>query len=413
MENLNKTFWNKYYKTTNDDIKKESSFASFIYSNYIFKYNDDNIYLKICDLGSGNCRDTIYFNYKGNLCYGVDINGILNKENNNCKLIKKDVEKVLKNYELKTLFDIIYMRWFLHAMPYNISNSIFINAVHNLKPNGIICIEVRSLNDKELKKNSIYDENDKSYITTHKRWLYSIDICKELASKNNCDILYCEEGYFSPNKNTETSNPLLIRFICRKKLLPYYQNSENYIKYKHIIPKIKQSTLSSYNNINIMNKILEKNKIKYIAVDRTLLGLNRHGGIIPWDNEIYIGFIEDNWEKLFSIKDELQKNGLKCKINGENHCNFNSINCFKLIRKNNFYEGLYSTYCSVNEYNNVVKQIFGYSYIYAPFCNHNSLTKKYGEKYFINENINDNFYLKNLNVKNFSLNYNDLSYQLE
>jgi tellurite methyltransferase len=216
MNNKNKNFWDKYYKTTTDDILKPSSFAIFVYENYIEKYNNDNVYLKICDLGSGNCRDTIFFSNKKNLCYGVDINGVLNIESDNCKLIKKDVESVLKNDELCRLSDIIYMRWFIHALPYNISNNIFINAVHNLKPNGLICIEVRSINDNELKKNSTYDENDKSYTTTHKRWLYSIDMCKELASNNDCDILYCEEGYFSPNKNTETENPLLIRFVCRK-----------------------------------------------------------------------------------------------------------------------------------------------------------------------------------------------------
>lgn len=44
------------------------------------------------------------------------------------------------------------MRWFLHALPYNISNDIFINSIHNLKPGGLITIELRSINDNELKK---------------------------------------------------------------------------------------------------------------------------------------------------------------------------------------------------------------------------------------------------------------------
>jgi hypothetical protein len=56
-------------------------------------------------------------------------------------------------------------------MPYNISNDIFINAIHNLKSGGLITIEVRSINDNELKKNSVYNETDKSFTTTHKRWL--------------------------------------------------------------------------------------------------------------------------------------------------------------------------------------------------------------------------------------------------
>lgn len=414
MNNQNKVFWDNYYKTTKHDILKPSSFSNFVYKNYIKKYNNENVYLKIADLGCGNCRDTKFFSSRKNLCYGIDINGVLDKENINCKLIKKDVLNVLKNYKLCMLFDIIYMRWFLHALPYNISNDIFINSIHNLKPGGLITIEVRSINDKELKKNSVYNKNDKSFTTTHKRWLYSIDILKNLASKNDCDVIYCKEGYFSPNNNTETKNPLLIRFICQKRKLAYYEKSENYSKYKHIIPKMSNST-AHYDKMSKLNKILEKNNIKYVAVAGTLLGLNRHGGIIPWDNDIDIGFVEEEWGKLFKIKDELKKEGFFYINNGENHCHFGPIDCFKLIKNNNdnFYKGCCGVLCSVNEYNNVVKQIFGYTYIYAPFNNHQSLVKRFGENYFKKGNVNDNFHFKDKTVKNFNLNHNDLSYQLK
>lgn len=413
MNNENKVFWDNYYKTNSDDILKPSSFAYFVYENYIEKYNNDNVYLKITDLGSGNSRDTKFFSSKKNLCYGIDINGVLDKENINCKLIKKDVLDVLKNYELCTLFDIIYMRWFLHALPYNISNDIFINSIHNLKPGGLITIELRSINDNELKKNSVYNEIDKSFTTTHKRWLYSIDMLKDLASNNDCDVLYCEEGYFSPNNNTETKNPLLIRFICQKRKLAYYEKSENYSKYKDIIPRMRNST-AHYDKMSKLNEILEKNNIKYVAVAGTSLGLNRHGGIIPWDNDIDIGFVGKEWEALIKIKDKLEKQGFKYRTNGKNHCHFGPIDCFKLTKINkNFYAGVCKTFCSVDEYNNVVKQIFGYTYIYAPFCNHQSLKNRYGENYFKIGNVNDNFHFKDKTVKNFNLNHNDLSYQLK
>lgn len=412
--NENKIFWDKYYKTTNDDINNNSSFACFVYENYIEKYNKDNVYLKICDLGSGNCRDTKFFNNKKNLCYGIDINGVLDKESENCKLIKKDINSVLENYELKMLFDIMYMRWFLHALPYDISKQIFSNALNNLKPNGLMCIEVRSINDEILKKSSKFDKKDKSYTTTHKRWLYSIEMCKELASVNNCDVLYCEEGYFSPNKNTETENPLLIRFVCRKKLLPYYEQSINYDKYKHVLPKMNfQKT--DYEMMSKLNKILEKNNIKYVAVAGSSLGLTRHGGVIPWDNDIDIGFIDEEWNKIFSIKDELIKNGLNCnkvEINSD-HFHIGPIDCFKLTKKNDFYVGPASTYCSLTEYENIVKQIFGYTYIYAPFDNNISLTKRFGNKYFTEGNVNDNFHFRDHSIKKFNLNNNDLSYMIK
>ena len=83
MNNLNKNFWDTYYKNNTDDIKKPSSFSKFVYSKYLKNYNDNKVYLKICDLGSGNSRDTVFFYSKGNMSIGVDINGVLNKEFNN------------------------------------------------------------------------------------------------------------------------------------------------------------------------------------------------------------------------------------------------------------------------------------------------------------------------------------------
>ena len=54
---------------------------------------------------------------------------------------------------------------------------------------------------------------------------------------------------------------------------------------------------ADYAKMSILNNILEKNNIKYVAVAGTSLGLNRHVGIIPWDNDIDIGFVEEEWEK--------------------------------------------------------------------------------------------------------------------
>jgi len=216
MANENKEFWDNFYKSVKN-IDDNSLFAQFVYDKYINKYNTENICLKIADLGCGNCRDSNYFAKKNNICYAVDINGVNNFNNDNLKLVLDDVESVLINYKLQTLFDIIYMRWFLHAMPYDKSESVVKYAVDNLKSEGLICIEVRSINDSELLKISKYDDNDKSYTSTHKRWLYNIDMCEELAKNNNCEILFCEEGHFSPNNETETSNPLLIRIILKKK----------------------------------------------------------------------------------------------------------------------------------------------------------------------------------------------------
>ncbi len=421
MSNTNKEFWEQYYKnnTNIDKIKSNSSFSTYVYDNYISKYNKENVFLKIADLGCGNCRDSIYFSQKCNICYAVDSSGVIDGEYKNCNLVIDDVEELLKCNKLQTLVDIVYMRWFLHAMTYDKSKNIFNYAVKNLKSNGLVCIEVRSYNDEELKKNGIYDETDKSFTTTHKRWLYTMDMCKDLATENECEVLYCEEGYFSPSINTETDNPLLIRFICRKKLLPYYEKSKNYDIYKHILPKMKDNAIISYSNMDIMNKILEKHNIKYVAVAGTALGLNRHGGIIPWDNDIDLGFIDSEWQKLLAITDELESNGLKFTPRPEHNnrvIHFGVIDCIHLydfVPDINSYCGIAGTFCSVDEYENTVKQIFGYSYIVAPVTSVKSLSQRYGINYFNTGNVNDNYHFRDESVSTFTLDPHDLSYQLK
>jgi SAM-dependent methyltransferase len=208
-KNVNEKFWNKYYKSTIDDINDESTFATYIHNEFI-----KNESKTIADLGCGNCRDSFYFARKGNRCYAIDCNLINTKSVPNCILIKENAISYMKSCELN--FDIIYMRWFLHAMSYEDAQDVFNNSFDCLNKNGHICIEVRSINDDKLKTDSIYDNTDKSFTTTHKRWLYSLQKLEEFTKNKNCKIVEQREGFFSPNKNTETENPLLLRFVVLK-----------------------------------------------------------------------------------------------------------------------------------------------------------------------------------------------------
>ena len=71
-----------------------------------------------------------------------------------------------------------------------------------------------------------------SYKTTHKRWLYSKERLNILSQENNIEILEMEESRgFS---NTSVSDPLLIRFVGRKKLVNHFEKSENFKIYKPI-----------------------------------------------------------------------------------------------------------------------------------------------------------------------------------
>jgi SAM-dependent methyltransferase len=214
--NINERFWNTYYTTTSDDIRTESSFARFVNQEYLLHDNSHGTNKTIADLGCGNCRDCFFFARKGNTCFAIDYNLTRTETIENCIFIKENAVDVMRSKSKDIEFDIVYMRWFLHAMPYADALDVFNHSFDRLKPNGCVCIEVRSINDNELTTESRYDDRDKSFKTTHKRWPFSLERLIGFTKGKNCKIMYQKEGYFSPNENTETKNPLLIRFIVKK-----------------------------------------------------------------------------------------------------------------------------------------------------------------------------------------------------
>ena len=416
--NKEKKYWDTYYSENNKDIIENSSFSSYVHEKYLKQHCNTGIVLKMADLGCGNMRDSHFFSKNGCYVYAVDKSFDINKsvvQYNNNKMLKPinaDVDALLKENALQCLVDVIYMRWFIHAVPYTIGHSIFTNSVATLKPGGLICIEVRSINDDILKGESVYDANDLSYKTTHKRWLYSKERLSILSQENNIEILEMEESRgFS---NTSVSDPLLIRFVGRKKLVNHFEKSENFKIYKPITETMQYATKNSYRDLKKFNSIMEKYKIKYVSVAGSTLGLCRHGGIIPWDNDIDLGFTNINWMKLNRIRNVLESAGLKYKRNNFNHFHYGAIDVFLLTEnKYNFLCGDAKTICHLSEYKNSVKQKFGPTYIYAPLENHLSLKTRYKNNYFSIGDVNDNFHYKNKDVGRFVLNNQDRSFRSE
>jgi glycerol-3-phosphate cytidylyltransferase len=79
---------------------------------------------------------------------------------------------------------------------------------------------------------------------------------------------------------------------------------------------LKKSVIASYYRMfNVFKSILDSHNIEFFAHSGTMLGVVRHKGIIPWDDDVDVMVEECFEEKLLAIAPELEANGIKLKEN--------------------------------------------------------------------------------------------------
>ena len=82
-----------------------------------------------------------------------------------------------------------------------------------------------------------------------------------------------------------------------------------------------------YERFSLLHSFLEKNGICYYAIGGTALGAFRHGGFIPWDDDMDIAIERNDYEKFISIANNLDKKVFDVK----NYHNTKNVN-FSLTR---------------------------------------------------------------------------------
>ena len=136
---------------------------------------------------------------------------------------------------------------------------------------------------------------------------------------------------------TSNSNTCIYENFDDKNILNYYkQNCKNDNDYKLMLKKLRGNHKIMTNMLKNFHNICEKHNIKYWLIAGSLIGSLRHGGFIPWDNDIDIAMLKEDFIKFKNIGvKELPTNIFFQDPNTDYNYNSNGFCCQARLRDEN------------------------------------------------------------------------------
>jgi len=202
-----KNHWNKFYQKF--QFNQESSFAKFL----VLKFKNYKS-LHLLDIACGNARDTNFFNSMGFKSEGLDFSSTVIKKNkknfSNINFYLKDICK--PNFKMKKKYDILYSRFFLHAINEESEHIFFKNCIKIFKKNSFFFLEFRTSKDPLIKKGKAISKYEKVF--GHYRRFINLKEFKKKIIYYGFKIHYLNSGYnYAKFKN---QNPHIARVILKR-----------------------------------------------------------------------------------------------------------------------------------------------------------------------------------------------------
>jgi ubiquinone/menaquinone biosynthesis C-methylase UbiE len=209
MKINDKKYWSEFYFNNNELTKKPSLFAQYLVENSVINEGD-----VLFEIGCGNGRDSIFFAHNN-----IDVTAVdqcdknisfLNEQHNNISFISDDFTN-LSNLESKV--NVVYSRFTLHSINDEGEQRTLNWVYNNLKKDGILCVEARTLKDPIFGKGIDKGNNIWFYNNHHRRFIDALYFKNKLVEMGFEIKLFEENNGFAKHKDDD---PVVLRAIVKK-----------------------------------------------------------------------------------------------------------------------------------------------------------------------------------------------------
>lgn len=209
MKINDKKYWSEFYFNNNELTKKPSLFAQYLVENSVINEGD-----VLFEIGCGNGRDSIFFAQNN-----IDVTAVdqcdknisfLNEQHNNISFISDDFTN-LSNLESKV--NVVYSRFTLHSINDEGEQRTLNWVYNNLKKDGILCVEARTLKDPIFGKGIDKGNNIWFYNNHHRRFIDALSFKNKLVEMGFEIKLFEENNGFAKHKDDD---PVVLRAIMKK-----------------------------------------------------------------------------------------------------------------------------------------------------------------------------------------------------